>query len=295
MDNYTDEMKEQLAAIRTELKLDEEPKKVETKAEVVEEIKEEIVEEKKVEKNDGYMNEDQYLKKHGSLDGFKSKDKFEADGSFFRKIEAQNKKIDELLEFNRKAMEHSQKVEKAAYEKALRDLQVEKLEHVKNADVNAVIEIEKRTEVVKEQIKQFEAPIAPETKPLSSNEAAFKERNKDWLSGTSTEDMKMVALAQSALVYLQKTDPNIDEALAIKYIEDEVKAKFPSRFKNENQDKPSLVSSSTARREDSKDSMISRLTKQQKDFYKQAKQYGSKLTEEQYAKQLALTGDLRDE
>lgn len=262
----------------------------------VTEVSKEVKEESKDVK--GYMDRDTYIKKHGSDEGFKDKDQFDRDGSFFKKIEAQNKKIDELLEFNRQSIEHGRKVEKAAYEKALRDLQMEKIELIRNADAEGVLALEQRTEVVREQIREIEKPVVPVQTPstMDSESIAFKERNAAWINGTNEEDKKMQAMSRAVITYLQETEPNISSHDAIIRIESELKEKFPGRFESQYKDKPSLVGHSTAGKEsDRKAVLINKLTKQQKDFVKKARDYGSKLTEEEYAKQLVLTGDLRDE
>jgi hypothetical protein len=56
-----------------------------------------------------------------------------------------------------------------------------------------------------------------------------------------------------------------------------------------------MVAKSTVSSGSSPKTLAGRLSTQQKNFVKTAAVYGSKLTEEDYAKQLQITGDLRDE
>jgi len=290
IDEKLEQLQEQMKAERELLKLDKQEEIVKT--ETLEVKKEENKEHK------GHMDRETYIRKYGSDEGYKDKETFDRDGSFFKKIEAQNRKIDELIEFNRQSIEHGRKVEKAAYEKALRDLQMEKIELIRNADAEGVIALEQRAELVKEQIKEFEKPVmTPETQQqqLDADSLSFQERNSSWIKGTTTEDKQMQAMTRAVISYLQETEPNISSKDAIERIENELKEKFPKRFDNQYKDKPSLVGSSTTDRNDRKSGLVGKLTKQQKEFVRKAKEYGSKLTEEEYAKQLALTGELRDE
>jgi hypothetical protein len=280
-------------------KLDQQIKQAQEELKVVkEEIKDVEIEQSdsKVEQK-GYMDRETYIKKYGSDEGFKDKDQFDRDGSFFKKIEAQNRKIEELIEFNRQAVEYGRKADKAGYEKALRDLQIEKINLIKNADAEGVLRVEQQTEVVKEQIKEFEKPILRQPEPVMDSESiAFRERNAEWINGSSLEDKKMQAMTRAVITYLQETEPNISSKDAVARIESELKEKFPNRYPSEYKDRPSLVgTSTTSSKEGKKSNLTNRLTQQQKDFVRKAQEYGSKLTQEEYAKQLALTGDLRDE
>lgn len=287
----TEDYKDQIQQERLKLGLEDivatEKESVE---EALEEIKETVKEDTKPVKSDGYMNEEQYLKKHGSLDGFKSKDKFDADGSFFEKIAAQNKKIDELLEFNKQAMEAANLAKKAGYEQALRDIQLKKMDAIREADVDQVMVLEQKADAVNEQLKTYN-DTQVSTAPVDSEIVKdFKSRHAGWLNSTSQEDAVMQAAAAAELHIIMKTNPNTSEEAAIQQIESELARRFPSRFKNENKSLPALNTQSTVGREET--SLTSKLTQKQKDFLKQAKRYGSKLTEEEYAKQLELTGQI---
>lgn len=239
--------------------------------------------------SDGYLSESDYQRKHGSLDGFKSKEQFDKDGSFFRKIEAQNKKIDELIEFNKQTLDHAKKVEKAAKEQALKDLQLQKIEAIKLGDLNGVNEVERQSEAIKEELSVAQqSPVVP----LSEEAKAFKQRNT-WLSGTSSEDLLMQEEALLVLNQLKRLSPDISEDAVIQKIEAKVKLNFPHRFENPNKSQVQLTTTSTVSNTIStSDSLGDRLTAQQKEFVKKARSYGSKLTNEEYAKQLELTGDL---
>lgn len=293
LDERLSELQEQIKAEREVLKLDERVEEV-VEESVKESTKEEIKEE--VKEHKGHMDRESYVRKYGSDEGYKDKETFDRDGSFFKKIEAQNKKIDELLEFNRQALEHTKKVERASYEKALRDLQMEKIELIRQADAEGVIAVEQKAAVVQEQIKAFEEPASkPAQQQLDAEAISFQERNSAWLNGSTVEDKRMQAMARAVITYLQETEPNISSKDAVTRIEDELKEKFPKKFESEYRNKPALVGTSTAGKDHNRSELASKLTKQQKEFVRKAKTYGSTLTEEEYAKQLALTGALRDE
>ena len=222
----------------------------------------------------------------------KTPEQFVKDGSFFRKIDSLNKKIDELADFNRQTLEHNKKLEKASYEKALRDLQMQKLDAIRNGDVDNVLTIEKQAEAMQAHINQQATP-APAAPDLSKEVVDFRTKHQDWITGTSAEDKRMQVMTQKIIEFLNETSPGISEAEGIKEIEKRLKVEFPSRFSNPNQSNASLTAESTTSKNKEQD-YTGLLSDRQKEFYKNAKKYGSKLTLKEYVNQLRLTGDLNE-
>lgn len=270
----------------------------------IEKPSEQVTESVKV--SDELKNEDPFLEEALKM-GFdpehkgpnkKSPEQFVKDGSFFRKIESQNKKIDELIAFNKQQMEHNKKLEKASYQQALEDLQKAKRDAITDADADRVFETEKQLEIVKEQIKQSEVDVLNKPKPVEITDVGrkFQERNLSWLNGTDEDDRRMRVLAQKVIEYLNEVDPSVNESSAIEMIEAEVKSKFPHKFENENQKKPLLVGKSTVNQGVQKDSFsIEGLSQRQKDFIKQARMIDETFKTDDYIRQLRLTGEIQDE
>lgn len=246
----------------------------------------------------GHITKEEWVKAGRKESEWKSEEQYEKDGSFFRKIEAQNKKIDELLEFNRQALERNAKLAKLAAEDKLKTLNNAKLDAINNGDANRVMSIEQKMAIAQEELKQIEIPkaIPPVVEP-SKEGAEFAKRNASWINGTDQESHRIKVLAKKVIEYLNETAPNTSESDGIKEIEAEIRAKFPHRFENSNQKKAAMTFENTAPSEsrDSKKNLANRLSKQQRDFVSKAREMGSKMTNEKYAEQLLLTGDLKDE
>lgn len=284
------ESTEEIKKLRLELGIDKE-----------EVLEEEISDKGSSESSDPYLEE---ALKSGYDPNYKGPNKktaeqFVKDGSFFKKIDTQNKKIDELIAFNKQQMELNKKVEIAAYEKALRDIQSKKLQAIKEADVDGALQFEKQAEEVKHQLETSKTtPVLSkeehlETK-LSKQVLDFQEKHKSWLNGTTPEDRKMKAFLKGKVTEFLEVDPNYPEEEAIKEIEEELHKKFPNKFENQNQNKPSMITKSTVST-DGKKLPLEKLTDRQKDFIKRAKQIDPNYKTEEYIRQLKLTGQLEDD
>jgi hypothetical protein len=69
----------------------------------------------------------------------------------------------------------------------------------------------------------------------------------------------------------------------------------PERFENPNKSKPIAVTKGSTVQSTGKQGLAVRLTDKQRDFLKQAQAQGVKMTAEEYAKQLDMTGDLKND
>lgn len=284
----------ELQSLRSELGLEDKVTKVE---EVVEEsVESEVTESpREVEKITDSVLDDAI--KQGYDPNYKgpnkkSPEQFLKDGSFFRKIDAQNKKIDELVEFNRQTLAHAKKVEQAAIATRLADLTSKEKQAVQEGDVEAyefirakALAVEKElAEVVKANTVDKEVTDLPAVK-------AFKEKHSSWVNGTSKEDKLMQACVNGKIAELLTIDPNYDPAEGLAEVEATLKERFPKRFENDNQKTASIVGTSTVA-SGSKTSDRDKLTAQQKSYIARAKQYDKTFKTDDYIKQLKLTGDL---
>lgn len=236
--------------------------------------------------------------------GKKDAQRFVEDQSFFDKIDSKNKKIDELADTVRSLVEHNTKLEKATYEKAMRDLQAAKNEAVSQADIQRYQAIEKEQIQVQKQIyeaEQHAEAIKPkvEQTPITEELLSFKSRNEDWFNYNTPENKDMVEDAdyidKRIAKQAQRAGKSLTQKEHLELVEEAIKKQYPHRFKNEKRDTGSMVETSTTSRESNKSDLSSKLTKQQREIVRQARRVGSKMTEESYAKQLKLTGELRDE
>lgn len=223
-------------------------------------------------------------------DKFVSAKEFVERGSFFKKIDSQNKKIDDLVYTVKELAEHNKKVESAAYNKGIQDALVRQREAVINGDLE---EFDRASRDIN-TINTAAPPPKSTEAPLSSDAKEFIDKNKSWFNQETPENAEMFKFAVVYGDALQKANPNLSDAQVIKELESVVKMKFPTRFENPNINRPASVGVSTK----SKGELVglaAKLTSRQKEFFKNAKSYGLDLTMEDYAKQLKLTGALKDD
>lgn len=226
----------------------------------------------------------------------KTPEQFVKDSSFFRKIDELKKENKEVKNLLKQQAEHNKKVERAAYEKALREIQQEKIDKVNEGDVEGFRIVEQKQQAVEEQIKALEPeqPIQPE---LSENVKNFVERNKYWLNQDSAENKEMAEAALLIDNFIAKQNRElgrqVSEAEHLNLVEERIKRLYPHRFENPNTKKPATVAVSSGG--NTKPDVNSKLNNRQKYFLRAAQKYGLDISADEYVKQLKLTGDLRDE
>lgn len=227
----------------------------------------------------------------------KTPEQFVRDGSFFKKIDELKKENKDIKDLLKQQMEHARKVEKAAHEKALESIKQEKLEMINQADVEGYKIAEQKEQALQQQLKEVQ-PQAPQQVEVSPEVAEFTERNKFWLNQETQENKEMVEDAllidQTLAKRAAEKGLTLNTKEHLKLVEERIKQLYPHKFENPKTNKPATVATSTAS-ENTKSSLVSKLSKQQRDFLKAAQMYDKSFTAEEYAKQLKLTGDLRDE
>lgn len=227
----------------------------------------------------------------------KTAEQFIRDGSFFKKIDEQKKEISELKSMVKQQLDHNRKVEQAAYEKALKDLQIAKYQAIQEGDVDTYNKVENQTKIVEQQLEQVK-PAEPTPPGRSPELQAFLDNNKSWFNLETPENRRMAAMANSVfqieLEEANRTGRQINEAELLKKVEAEIKDTFKHRFENANQKKPSLVTKGTVGSGQATKESISGLTKQQQEFIRKAKQIDPSFTADKYIKQLKLTGDYHE-
>ena len=137
---------------------------------------------------------------------------------------------------------------------------------------------------------------APTEQPTEVKD--FLDRNKTWCNKDTPMNSLLFDEAD-ALCKAVATEATIKGEVItleeqLKRVEDRVKRLHPDMFENSEKQKPKSVASSTVS-SGSPSTLSSRLNERQRQFIRSAREYGSKLTEEQYANQLLLTGELQDE
>lgn len=245
----------------------------------------------------GWTSKQEWVESGKDPKAWKTADQYVKDGSFFKKIDAQKKEIQELKNLMKQQIEHNKKVEKAAYEKALKEVQQEKLQKVSEGDTEGFRLAEQKEEALKEQFTQpTETQQAPE---LTDEVKSFVDRNKSWFNMNTEENAEMARAADLIDKFIDEQAKQKGKTLTqteqLSMVEERIKKLYPHRFENPNLKKPSTVAKSTSGYSGDNKGITAKLTKRQLDYVKQAQRHGLNISVEEYAKQLKLTGDLRDE
>jgi len=242
----------------------------------------------------------------------KSAEQYVKDGSFFRKIDAQKKEINELKDAFKQLSSHQKKVEKAAYEKALAEIKATRDAAIEVGDVVKVNALDDHIQQHKENIRRLEQETSTQ-QPQAPHQAAldFQERNKTWFGNfdknvdpnTLDEDGKAnYRMTKAATTYDEYLGMKVSSGQlkmtpeeAIKAVEDFIKETYPDKFKNPKKEAPQQVLTSTSHESGSAASKLtSRMTDRQKQQYKMFLSVDPKFGSiEDFAKHLDLIGELK--
>jgi len=222
-------------------------------------------------------------------------------GSLLKSFKNSQKKVDELSDVVKGLSSHLKKTEKAAYEKALREIQDERRKAVELGDVDAFNLAEEKLNVTHEAIKQVEQDFVPSeqaspAQPIEPELLEFKEKHKEWFNTSTPENREMAEATVAADALVAKRAQRLGKTLTIKEhlheVEEIVKGLYPHRFENQNRSRPAAVGTSTTSGSASKSSLSAKMSDRQKEFAKQAKSVDPSFDIEEYAKQLELIGEL---
>lgn len=296
-----EELKAEIDAELAKMEADEKP---ETKTEVhseasVDEATSELTSEA-VKEEDPFLKEALEMGYDPKYSGGnkKSPEQFVKDGSFFKKIDSQKKELQELKKMMQEQIDHTKKVERAASEKLLKEAQAEQERAVEIADVEAYKQAKAKEIAANEQLKTTQ-PVIPVEAGIPEEVQAWAKKNQDWFN-QSTPENKRMAMAADGLDKLL-TDEDLEKGITrsitehLERVEEKVRALFPQRFENQNTKKPSMVAKSTASSGIKTNDLASKLSTRQRQFVESARREGLNITAEEYAKQLKLTGELRDD
>src|ERR1700693_4276605 len=181
----------------------------------------------------GWRPKEEY---HGDPGKWVNADIFVARAPLFEHIESQKKELKRLQAGMSELQGHYKNVEQATYKKALADLRAEKKVALEQLDADAVIDIDERIDLVKEQqgqaLKLVEAQTQ-ETQQIHPEFATWVTRNA-WYN----QDRGMRAYADAVGVDLAATH---SPAQVLVEVEKAIKQRFPERFTNPNRKKPGAV------------------------------------------------------
>lgn len=205
------------------------------------------------------------------------------------KFPDQSKKIKQLFRSIDELKTHMTKSEEKAYERAKADLDAQRKDAIRQGDVDEVERLDKEREQLLPQPVQSSEPQIPQAI------LDFEERNKEWIDGTSFEDLKMQQWVEDHGKVLGRKKLPIDEHMNL--LEEHLKKEFAHRFETEeNTEVKSPVSQSRQNVTGASKSKNSKITfndlgPEQKKIARDFEQLGI-MSVEQYIKDLVANGEL---
>lgn len=180
-------------------------------------------------KKNGYLTEDEYLAKHGSLEGFKSAEQFNKYGEAWGEVSEVIKGLQKQVEESRKQTEvlvnYQQRTEERAYQRARQDLEAQ-LQQARNlGDVESVEHLVK--EKSKLEFHESQNNHAKLEQQRLRVEQDFRENNKHWFG--INQEMTQRAVQLDLMIREEAVKNNIPltyESLA-KQVEAYLRAEFP--------------------------------------------------------------------
>lgn len=218
-------------------------------------------------------------------------------GSFFRKIDAQNKKIDELMSVVKQLDAHNRQVQTAAYNQGIQDALKKRREAVEIGDVQAYDQAEAELNRLKQNAPKPEATTTPQQQPgVSQDMLDWVEENKTWFNNSTKENMRMVKEADGLFVLESQENPNLSHKEILSIVKDKLIKLHPDKFENPNKAKSIAVTpTKPVMTKGINADLAHKLSSTQKKFFDDAKRAGSSLTIEEYVKQLELIGAIRND
>lgn len=187
----------------------------------------------------------------GDEDDFIDAKEFVRRKPLFDRIEHQSKEVKNLHKALTAFKEHYTKVEEAAYNKAVKDLQVRQKDALKEGDVDSYYSIQEEIDAAKEQVSTAKQAIPDIPQPAEVNPVflEWKTRNS-WYDSASY--MRTFADEYGTKLANQGMQPNE----VLREVEKAVRKEFPNKFSNPNRDRPGLESGNTGGRAPKGDTMV---------------------------------------
>lgn len=156
-------------------------------------------------------------------------------GELFAKIEHQNRELKDVKRALQEITKLHRQVSEVEYQRALATLKAQKKEALENGDANAVIEADEAIDAVKEH--QRAAQQAPQVEASGETHPEFVEWKTKNAWYENDPDLNAWANGLAPRYVSQGLTP----AQVLQKLSEEVKVKFPNKFQNPRQNRPSAV------------------------------------------------------
>lgn len=227
---------------------------------------------------------------------FVSAKEFVERGSFFRKIDTLNKKIEAQSNVLKQLETHYKNVEEAAYKKGVHDATLKRNQAVLDGDVNAFNAAEAELNELKAKPPVLKNESQSNTGNVVTQDMLdWVEENKSWFNNSTKDNARMVKEADGLFVLESQDNPTLTQKEILKLVKDKITRLHPEHFENPNKEKAISITPSKPKSVSGKSDLSNKLSDTQKKFFSDAQRAGIKLTLDEYIKQLELTGALRND
>lgn len=214
----------------------------------------------------------------GDPDDWRPAKEFVDRGELFKKIEDQSRTIKQFKQTLDAMGKHHAQVREVEYKRALETLKAQKKEALVEGDADAVIDIDEKIALVREEQQELKSTPAPVSQEPTANPILDRWQEKNnWYS----RDKAMTAFADALGRELHSEGKSLSDALV--EIDKQVKTEFPHKFRNPNKDKPGIVEGSSNR--GGKADLSMDLTEEERQVMHKLVKTGV-MTKEQYIKDL---------
>lgn len=225
--------------------------------------------------SEGWVPQEEW---QGEPDDWRPAKEFVDRGELFKKIEDQSRTIKQFKATLDAMGKHHAQVRDVEYKRALDTLKSQKKEALVEGDADAVVDIDEKIALVREEQKELSQVPAvadvPQSNPVLDNWTG----KNSWYGN----DKAMTAYADALGVEFHGKGKSLSDALS--EIDRRVKEEFPHKFRNPNKDKPGMVEGSSSR-SGSKSSDSFELNEEERQVMHKLVKSGV-LTKEEYIKDL---------
>lgn len=245
-------------------------------------------------KKHGYLTEEQYKAKYGSLDGFKSPDKFNKYGEDWGEVSDVIKGLQKQVEESRKQTEalvsYQKRTEDRAYQRARQELETQLQEARDLGDVHGVEQLTR--EKAKIEFQESHQQHQQSEEERQSVEKNFQESNKHWFGINHEMTQRAIQIDQQIRQEAKENNVPLTYTSLAKQVTAHLKAEFPEVMIVGNKSGPNIsASSSNANKgasgnsvQDSIEKVFNSLDEEQKLVYAAVKRGYEKGTGKQYTK-----------
>jgi hypothetical protein len=183
----------------------------------------------------------------GGEDDFIDAKEFVRRKPLFDKIDSTTKRLKNVEEALNNLASHHQKVKEVEYQRAVKELRLEKRAALKEGDTQVVLELEDKMDQLSEQRMQeaieARAQVQQQQTQASPEFLTWVETN-EWYLNDSEMNGFADGVAAAYIRNSEKAGKVITEQQVFSHVVDKVRKAYPEKFENPNRGRPSAVTSS---------------------------------------------------